>query len=136
MKTFIFFLPLILITLIVSGCEIKKKKNDEELIARLVTLSSSQAFSGNQNTDSGSNFRVGGAIAGLNGVFFVQNNNTERFPFNVNGNFFLPITYPDGSSYFLSIFQQPTGQTCNLNNHFGAISGADVTNVQIICLNN
>lgn len=82
-------------------------------------------------------YSVSGTISGLTGSGLVLQlngaNNTSR---STNGVFAFTNSITDGSSYSISILTQPSSpaQTCSVNNGSGTISGGNVTNVAVNCI--
>jgi hypothetical protein len=85
-------------------------------------------------TCSVNTFTVGGAITGLQPgqTIDLQNNGADTKTLSADGNFtFLPLA--DNSLYAVTIAAQPANQFCQVQNGTGALAGADVTSVQVIC---
>ncbi len=82
---------------------------------------------------SANSYNVGGTIAGLSGTVVLQNNNGDNLTLSANGNFTFATAVAYGSPYVVSVFTQPTGQSCSLTNNTGTIAAAHVANVVIIC---
>ena len=83
-------------------------------------------------------FSIGGTISGLSGGGLVlQNNSGDDLPLTANGAFTFPGLFADGQTYDVTVLSQPTGpsQTCSVSNGSGTVSGADVTDVQVTCVN-
>lgn len=81
-------------------------------------------------------FSVGGVVSGLTGTVNLQNNAADSASISVNGTFIFPSELVDGSAYSVSIAGQPAGQTCSVTSGSGVISGADVTGVNVDCIDN
>lgn len=81
-----------------------------------------------------SEWSIGGAISGLSGSITIRNNGSDDLILNSNGAFSFLTAVAEGSTYSVSIAQQPTGQTCSVANGTGIVPGADVTNVTIDCV--
>ncbi|MEM7053212.1 MAG: choice-of-anchor D domain-containing protein [Pseudomonadota bacterium] len=82
-------------------------------------------------------FTVGGTVSGLNGTGLVlQNNGGDDLPITVDGAFTFATALDDGSAYAVSVAAQPSAlsQTCTVNNASGNLAGADVNDVQVICV--
>ncbi len=86
------------------------------------------------------NYSVGGNLSGLAANSLVVLMNTDG---NANDFLFLsadgPFTFnnvlADGSTYAVSMFGQPNGQTCSVAaNASGILSGANVNNVSVLCV--
>lgn len=82
-------------------------------------------------------YNVGGSVSGLaagNSVT-LQNNLTDNQVINSNSNFTFATQLADGSTYDVTVLTQPTGQSCSVNNGNGTLNGANVTDVQVVCVN-
>ena len=81
------------------------------------------------------NFTVGGTVSGHNGTgLTLRLNGTTNLPVSGNGTYAFPPLV-DGSSYSVAVFVNPIGQTCSVSNPSGTLTGANVTNVNVSCLN-
>jgi hypothetical protein len=81
-------------------------------------------------------YTVGGAVSGLTGTGLVlHNNGGDNLAVTANGAFTFAASVGAGSPYNVTVFTQPTGQTCVVTNGSGTIAGANVTNVAIACAN-
>jgi len=85
-------------------------------------------------------YMIGGTVSGLatgNNVV-LQNNGGDDLTVAANGNFTLPTAVTDGGSYNVTVLTQPTApnQTCTVTNGSGTVSGSNVTNVAVACVNN
>ncbi len=81
-------------------------------------------------------FTVGGNVAGLAGTGLVlQNNGGDDLAIAANGSFTFSTGLTSGSSYDVTVLDQPTSpsQTCNVANGPGTLASADVTNVTVTC---
>ena len=88
-----------------------------------------------------SDVTIGGTISGLTGTLVLQNAVTpEPVPPNggnplataTNGPFTFTVAIPYGSTYSVSVREQPAGQTCAVANSSGTAT-ANVTNVFVTC---
>jgi hypothetical protein len=82
-------------------------------------------------------FTVGGALTGLAGGASVelQLNGADSRTLTADGNLaFAPLA--DGAAYDVSVATPPAGQTCTVSNGSGTLSGANVTNVAVRCVDN
>lgn len=81
-------------------------------------------------------YTISGSVSGLSGTGLVlRNNGADNLPVSTtNFTFSTPVT--NGGAYSVTVFAQPTGQTCNVTNGSGAVGNANVTNVQVSCGNN
>jgi|GEM_PF-3193129 len=81
-------------------------------------------------------YSVGGSVSGLNGSVVLQNNGGDNLTINADGTFTFATKLADGAAYNVTVLTQPSGQTCTVTNGSGTISGADVGNVSVSCVNN
>lgn len=79
-------------------------------------------------------YTVGGTVSNLTGSITLQNNGGDNQVRTVNGAFVFATALADGSSYAVTVLAQPSGQTCTVSNGSGTISGANVTQVQVDCV--
>ncbi|MCC5865050.1 MAG: hypothetical protein JJU31_08045 [Wenzhouxiangella sp.] len=82
-------------------------------------------------------FLLGGFLSGLaagNSLTLVESDG-QSLILDANGAFVFPQLLADGSSYQVSVTQQPTSpaQVCSVVNGSGNIAGADVTNLSVEC---
>ena len=82
-----------------------------------------------------SGYSISGTISNLTAIGLVlQNNGGDDLTVNSGATTFqfaTPVAY--GSSYNVTVFQQPTGLTCSVSNGSGANATANVTNVSLTC---
>lgn len=81
-------------------------------------------------------YNVGGTLSGLEGDQVVlQNNGGDDLVLNADGGFDFSTALEDGSDYAVSVKTRPDNppQVCSITNPAGALSGADVTNVEVVC---
>ena len=82
----------------------------------------------------GDAYAVGGTVVGLTaGSVRIQNNGSDDLTLSQNGAFAFPTLVSDGSSYDVSVAEQPGGQVCVVVGGFGTVAGGDVTDVEITC---
>jgi hypothetical protein len=82
----------------------------------------------------GTNYTVGGTVSGLTGTGLVlRNNGGNDLPVSANGSFHFSTALASGP-YSVTVYAQPSGQTCTVTNGSGSISGAAVTNVAVTCV--
>jgi hypothetical protein len=93
--------------------------------------------SGGAGSGGGSGYTVGGTVSGLTGTVVLQNNGGDSLSISANGPFTFPTRLGLGASYNVTVSTQPMGKTCTVANGSGSIgdgyTGADVTNVTVIC---
>ena len=79
-------------------------------------------------------FKIGGTVAGLTGTGLVlQNNGGDNLAIQSNGAFNFSKKQRKNSSYNVTVFAQPAGQTCTVSNGTGKVAKADITNVMVTC---
>jgi hypothetical protein len=64
----------------------------------------------------------------------LQNNGGDNLVLSANGPFTFATALSDGAGYTVTVLTQPSGQTCNVSSGTGNISGANVTTVQVACV--
>jgi hypothetical protein len=86
-------------------------------------------------TCSSSAFLVGGNVNGLvgSGLVLSLNAGAQTLPVSVNGSFNFPAALANGTNYAVTVGTQPAGQSCSVADGSGVISGANVTNVAVMC---
>jgi hypothetical protein len=85
------------------------------------------------STSGGTTYTIGGAISGLTGTVVLRNNGGDNLSRTVNGSFTFATGLANGAGYAVTVFTQPSGQTCAVSNGSGTVSGANVTNVNVTC---
>lgn len=84
-------------------------------------------------------YSVGGTISGLGAGLSVELRNTftgENLVRNANGAYTFLTQQAGGANYLVSVFTQPTGQTCTVVNGSGVIGAANVANINVTCTTN
>jgi len=87
-------------------------------------------------------YTVGGKVTGLSsdGLVVANGSNTGRVALaKAANNADFTYTVPNvafGVTYSVAVVQQPNGQTCTVANGTGTMAAANVTNVDITCVNN
>lgn len=82
-------------------------------------------------------FSIGGTVTGLTGSGLqLQLNGGAPFAIGASGPFTFPTSLPNNTPYTVTIAQNPVGPTqiCTLNNFVGAVNGANITNVDVSCV--
>ncbi|MCX7553686.1 FG-GAP repeat protein [Marinicella sp. S1101] len=85
---------------------------------------------------SGGSYDIGGTVNGLSGTLVLQNNGGDDLTLTNNGGFTFDMPIDDGSAYSVDVSSQPNDQICNISNGSGTVSGADVTDVAVVCVDN
>lgn len=85
---------------------------------------------------SADTYTVGGTISGLSGTVVLQNNSANDLTLTATGSFTFSTAVADGAGYAVTVKTQPSAQTCSVSAGSGTISGANVTNVTIVCATN
>lgn len=80
------------------------------------------------------NATVGGSLSGLSGTLVIQNNGGDNLTLSTNGTFIFPTALGSGSSYSVSILNQPIGQFCSVTNGSGSITSSSISSVSISCV--
>jgi hypothetical protein len=83
-------------------------------------------------------FTIGGNVSGLNGSGLVlQNNGTDNLPIAANGAFAFAGSLLTGSTYNVTVLQQPgnPSQECTVANGTGTVSNANIQNISVTCVN-
>jgi trimeric autotransporter adhesin len=82
-------------------------------------------------------FNVGGTVSGVAGRGLMLQLNGAQQALNdvANGTFAFPSPLIDGSTYAVRIAGEPSNpaQDCTLDDEFGTIAGANITNVSVVC---
>jgi environmental stress-induced protein Ves len=82
-------------------------------------------------------FSIGGTVTGLHGSGLqLQNNGGEVLSIAADGPFKFPTSLPNGASYNAIVVSQPNSptQSCLAANNAGIVNGADVTSIQVDCV--
>ena len=85
-------------------------------------------------TPAPSLYKVGGSVSGLTGSLTLQNNGGESLSLTADGGFTFLTTFNDSANYSVSVATQPTGQACSITSGSGTFNGADITNVDVSCV--
>jgi len=82
-------------------------------------------------------FTIGGTVSGLSAAGLVlQNNGADGLAVTRSGAFTFATPLTSGSGYSVTIFSQPTGQTCTVSSGSGTVGTANVTSVTVSCITN
>lgn len=87
-------------------------------------------------------YTISGSVTGLSGQgLALTDNGAGNLTVSSNGGFTLPTALADGSTYSVAVATQPAGQTCTVggggnSQGGGTVSGSDVTNITVTCINN
>jgi len=82
-------------------------------------------------------YTIGGTLSGLTGTgtgVVLQDNGGNNLFVSANGSFTFSNSVASGATYNVTLSSLPLGQTCTVSNGSGTAT-ANVTNVQITCLN-
>jgi len=86
-------------------------------------------------TDVIPTYSVGGTVSGLTGTgLALQNNGADTLPVATDGSFTFVTELVDTTTYSVTVSTQPTGQTCSVTNGSGVIAAADVSDVDVACV--
>lgn len=85
-------------------------------------------------------YPIGGTVSGLaaGNEVFLQDGGGEIVSINSNGSYQFPTGLDDGSSYNVTVINQPStpNQTCTVANGSGTVSGGAVTDINVTCVTN
>lgn len=84
-------------------------------------------------TGGSATYAIGGTVTGLTGSVVLQDNGGDNLTVSGNTAFTFPTKVATGSPYSVSVFTQPTGQTCTVSTGGGTVSGSNVGNVAVTC---
>ena len=78
---------------------------------------------------------IGGSVSGLDSgnSVVLQNNGGDDLTVTTNGDFSFAASLLSGSTYNVTVLTPPSKQSCTVSNGSGTVSGADVTNVAVVC---
>ncbi len=88
---------------------------------------------------SANTYSIGGTVSGLSGSGLVlQNNGGDDLALSVNGPFLFASAVADGAGFAVTVKSQPSGpaQTCTVGSNTGSVTGANVTNISVVCSTN
>jgi len=86
-----------------------------------------------QVTCSTTTYTIGGTVSGLTGTGLVlRDNGGNNLSVSASGSFTFSTAVASGSTYSVTVFTQPTGQSCTVTNGSGT-ANANVSNVQVTC---
>ena len=111
-----------------TGCEVYSKTG---YCLFAVNGQTSTPITLNSNTPS--TYTVGGQIQGLLGTLVLENNGSDMVTMNADGTFTFSNALPTGSTYAVTVQNQPATQTCTVSNGSGTIANTNVTNISINC---
>lgn len=86
--------------------------------------------------DTSTTYTIGGTISGLTGTVVLRNNGGDNLSRSANGSFTFATPLSNSASYAVTVFTQPSGQTCTVSNGSGTVSSANITNVAVACVTN
>ena len=80
-------------------------------------------------------YTIGGTISGLTGTgLILQDNDGDNLAISAGiTNFTFATSVASGSNYAVTVYTQPSGQTCSITNASGTVTNAPVTNVTVSC---
>lgn len=85
---------------------------------------------------SNASYTIGGTVTGIpaNESLDIQNNSGDDLTITADGDFQFSTALADGDTYSVTVLTAPPGApTCILTNETGTVTGADVSNVTIVC---
>ena len=80
-------------------------------------------------------YTVGGTVSGLGAgkSVVLQNNGGNDLTVSAIGVFTFTTPAADGGAYAATVLTQPSGQTCAVTSGSGTVSGANVSNIAVVC---
>ncbi len=81
---------------------------------------------------SAPSYTVGGTISGLTGSLTLQNNGSETLTLSTNGDYSFTTRLNEGTSYNITIQNQPEYDTCTVSNGSGVVAKQNIT-ISISC---
>jgi hypothetical protein len=78
-------------------------------------------------------YSIGGTVSGLAGTVVLQNNGGDDATVAANGPFQFTTKLANGAPYLVTVKTQPASRHCSVTNGLGAVSGANVTTVNVSC---
>jgi len=79
-------------------------------------------------------YSVSFLVSGLSGTVILQNNATDNLPISSDGSFTFAQKIAYGGSYAVTILTQPSNKFCKVVNASGSISGSDIADVIVNCV--
>ena len=78
---------------------------------------------------------IGGSVSGLDSgkSVILQNNGGDDLTVSANGGFSFATALQSGSTYNVTILTPPSEQSCTVDNGSGTVSGADISDVAVVC---
>lgn len=103
----------------------------------LATLAACGGGGGGSTPPAPGTYTIGGTATNLGAgkSVVLQNNGGNNLTVSSNGTFTFTASVADGGAYAVTVLTQPVGQTCTVANGSGTVSGANVTNVAVNCVN-
>lgn len=83
-----------------------------------------------------SSYSIGGTVAGLlpSTAVTLRNNAANDLVVNADGAFLFTAAVPFGSAYDVRVHSEPQDRACTVNGGSGTVAAANVTNVQVTCV--
>jgi hypothetical protein len=78
---------------------------------------------------------IGGSVSGLDSGknVILQNNGGDDLTVSANGSFSFATALLSGSTYNVTVLTPPSEQSCTVSNGSGTVSGADISDVAVVC---
>lgn len=80
---------------------------------------------------SNNHYHVGGTLSGLSGTLVLRNNGGDDLTLAANGGFTFATALEQGTTYAVTVLNDPADQTCSVVNGTGTIDGIDVTGISV-----
>jgi len=88
------------------------------------------------NMVTGPSYSIGGTLSGMTGTVVLLDNGGDNLTLSSNGAFTFATAVAQGTTYSVTVTNNPTGQTCSVVNGSGIVGSGNVTNVAVTCANN
>jgi hypothetical protein len=88
------------------------------------------------NMVTGPSYSIGGTLSGMTGTVVLLDNGGDNLTLSSNGAFTFATAVAQGTTYSVTVTNNPTGQTCSVTNGSGIVGSGNVTNVAVTCANN
>lgn len=79
-------------------------------------------------------YTIGGSVSSLAGTLTLQNNAGDDLTVTDNGLFAFVTPLDDGADYDVTVSVQPDGQNCSISNGAGTVTGANISDIGVSCV--
>lgn len=80
-------------------------------------------------------FGIGGSVTGLvkGAAVELGNSDGDRVTVTANGSFGFDVPHAVGTTYAVTVLEQPAGESCTVGHGSGTIMGANIVDVSVLC---